>query len=94
MVLERVIVQAIRRMMATRGCWTVKTHGSAFSRGNPDIFACCRGRFVGFEVKRDPDDTPSPLQQAVLDLIVAAGGIGACVHSVEEADNVLRQADL
>lgn len=93
-VLERTIVTAIKRMLVTRGCWAVKTHGSAFARGNPDLFACCRGRFIGFEVKRDPGEAPTPLQQAVLNEIIAAGGVGACVHSVEEADRVLSEAAL
>lgn len=43
--------------------------------GVPDLLVCCYGRFVGIEVKR-PGQKPKPIQNAFLDAINKAGGIG------------------
>ena len=45
-------------------------------------------RFVALEVKR-PDTFPTQAQQAFLDAVREAGGIAACVRSVEDARKAL-----
>lgn len=91
--LERTIVQNIRKALTARGCWSMKTHGSEVSGGYPDLLVCCSGRLVALEVKR-PGEHPTQRQQYELDLIAKAGGVAACVHSVEETLDVLREANL
>jgi hypothetical protein len=86
---EATVVRKIRDWLHAQGCWTTKTHGSAASSGLPDIIGCYRGRFFGLEVKLDPREGPTAKQQYILNEIAAAGGIAACVHSVEEAKRAL-----
>jgi hypothetical protein len=70
-------------------------------RGLPDVLAVVsqdrevvgHGRkrfavFCGIEVKR-PGEKPRPEQQAFLDQLNAMGGIGICVHSVDELEEQL-----
>ena len=92
--LESTIVRKIREMLSARGCWSVKFHGSVFApKGNSDIYACCKGRFVALEVKV-PGEGPTKLQQKTLDELKNSGAVTAVVHSVEEAESVLSKADL
>lgn len=49
------------------------------------------GRFLALEIKV-PGKRPTVEQQMFLDLVVARGGIAACVHSAEEALAVIAAA--
>ena len=54
----------------------------------------CRARFGTFlalEVKR-PGKKPTVVQQLFLDLVNRRGGIGRCVHSVDEARAAINEA--
>ena len=57
--------------------------------GCADILACCRGRFVGLEVKR-PRGRPLPSQRAFRAAVERAGGVYAVVRSPDDALAVLR----
>lgn len=47
------------------------------------------GNFLGVEVKK-PGEQPRPEQQAFLQAIRERGGIGLCVHSLQELEEQLR----
>jgi hypothetical protein len=50
-----------------------------------------RGIFMALEVKRE-GKRPEPEQQMFLDIINRRGGVGRCVHSVEEARAAIDEA--
>ncbi len=86
---EKAIVNSIMRYLEKLpGCYVVKTHGSIYSAGQPDLLGCYQGRTLALEVKR-PGGKPTPLQLAVLKKWEAAGAIAAVVHSVEEVKEIL-----
>jgi hypothetical protein len=98
MVREGAIVDAIRRYLRSVGAYVEKNHGSALNRGRPDLTGCWPdnynqpekiGRFFAFEVKV-PGQKPTAIQQHVLNEVSNAGGIAACVHSVDEVKECLR----
>lgn len=47
------------------------------------------GNLLAVETKR-PGEKPRPEQQAFLERVNALGGVGVCVHSVEELERSLR----
>jgi hypothetical protein len=61
--------------------------------GDPDIDACLAGRSVQFEVKR-PGEDATPLQLKRLEEWRRAGAVAAVVHSVSEAETLLRTENL
>lgn len=87
--LEKVIVaNIVKRLKADGVKFLFKSHGAAFQgAGLPDIILIApgNGRFVGLEVKRPHLGKVTPLQQAEIDKINAAGGYACVVRSVEEA---------
>ena len=86
---EKSIVNSIKRYLdKLPGCYVIKTHGSAYGAGQPDILGCYQGRTLALEVKR-PGRKPTKLQQAVLKKWEAAGAIAAVVTSVEEVKELL-----
>lgn len=87
---EKKIVNAIKHRLQERGAWVTKTHGSPYSSGLPDLFACYRGRFMGIEVKTPKTlNTVSARQAAILAQIDSAGGFAFVASSVEEVDETL-----
>jgi len=92
--LESTIVKKVMTMIRTRGGWCAKIHGGPFqTRGIPDILACYRGLFIGFEVKRDSSKLPTALQLAEIEGIRRAGGIALPIHSVKMAEAMLDRID-
>lgn len=86
---EAAIVAAIKRYLdKLPNCYVVKTHGSVYSAGQPDLLGCFQGRTLALEVKR-PGGKPTKLQMAMLKKWEAAGAIAAVVHSVEEVKELL-----
>ena len=69
--------------------------------GIPDIVGCYRGRFFGIETKA-PNKTPTapeqrwakatPNQQAQLEGILAAGGIGLVADNVQQVIDAFEEA--
>jgi VRR-NUC domain-containing protein len=61
--------------------------------GVPDVVGWLPGgRFLGIEFKR-PGKSPTADQQQFLDRLNADGGLGLCVHSLEELIEGLREED-
>ena len=88
-VTEKAIVNSIKRYLEKLPeCYIIKTHGSVYVAGQPDILGCYQGRTLALEVKR-PGGKPTKLQQAVLKKWEAAGAVVAVVTSVEEVKELL-----
>lgn len=86
---EKSIVNSIMRYLEKLPeCYVIKTHGSVYVAGQPDLLGCYKGRTLALEVKR-PGGKPTKLQQAVLKKWEAAGAIAAVVTSVEEVKELL-----
>jgi hypothetical protein len=90
---EKAVLSKIVTYLKTRPeTWVFKTHGSPMQvAGVPDLIGVCQGRFFGLEVKR-PDGKATPLQEAVMRKIQAAGGLVGVVRSVEDAAETLDAA--
>ncbi len=75
------------------GIWH-KIHGGPFQRsGIGDIIGCCQGYYFNLEVKQDkkgPKYEPTEIQQNQIDEVNNNGGCGACVKSIEQAEQVVR----
>ena len=90
---EKDIVQSILRFLkAVPGCFAWKIHGGVYgTAGIPDIIACVDGRFFAFEVKT-ASGKATPLQQATIRKILAAGGTALVARSVDEVRDALRDS--
>lgn len=86
---EKAIVNTIIRWLNQQpNCYVIKTHGSMYSAGQPDLLGCYQGRTLALEVKR-PGGKPTKLQMTMLKKWEAAGAIADVVHSVEEVKEIL-----
>ena len=87
---ESEIVRKITGYLKTvENCFFWKEHGGMYgTAGIPDIIACIRGSFFGFEVKTDKGKTTT-LQDATIRKINSAGGTAVVVRSVEDVKAVL-----
>ena len=87
---ESVITTKILKYLKSKG-YAVKYHGNMYScAGTPDILACIKGKFYGFEVKvPGREKTLTKLQEKALKEINEAGGIGVMVTSLEKVKEVL-----
>ena len=93
--LERDIVAAIKRYLATLGedVFFWKEHGGALgTSGIPDIICCYKGRFLGLEAKL-PGGRLTALQKRAREKINRAGGIARRVESVDDVKDIIAQAD-
>ena len=90
---EKDIVQSILRFLkAVPGCFAWKIHGGVYgTAGIPDIIACVDGRFFAYEVKT-AGGKATPLQQATIRKILAAGGTALVARSVDEVRDALRDS--
>ncbi len=90
--LERAITDKIMRYLKSLSPhgWFFKTHGGSMQiAGLPDIIGLYHGRFVALEVKRPKLGRLTKLQEKILGLICAAGGIAGVVTSVEEVQQII-----
>ena len=93
--LERDIVAAIKRYLATLGedVFFWKEHGGPYGvSGVPDIICCYKGRFLGLEAKL-PGGRLTALQKRALEKINRAGGIARRVESVDDVKAIIAQTD-
>lgn len=79
MVREIQLVDRITRRLESRGCLVTKTYGSAFRKGDPDLFVVYPvedgpSLFVAIEVKV-PGEEPTPIQHAALRRLNRHGAI-------------------
>lgn len=90
---EKAIDQRIQKVVARRGGWSVKFHGSVKTRaGVPDRLVCYRGRFIAFEVKK-LGGKPTRIQQHEIDRIGEAGGVAVVVTDTDAVEAVLDRID-
>jgi len=88
--MEKSIVAGILKYLnGIEGCHAVKTHGSAFSGGQPDVDVCFHGQTIKLEVKR-PGKKATVLQEAVLEQWKAAGAVVGVVTSVDEVKEIIK----
>ena len=84
-----IVANILRFLKNVPCCFAWKTHGGVYgTAGIPDIIACVDGRFFAFEVKTASGKT-TPLQQATIRKILAAGGTAAVVRSADEVRAIL-----
>lgn len=90
---EASVINGIQRFLKTvPRCFAWKTHGGVYgTAGIPDIIACVDGRFFAFEVKT-ASGKATPLQQATIRKILAAGGTALVARSVDEVRDALRDS--
>ncbi len=83
----------IRAALEARGSFVFKVHGSGMMMaGLPDLIACYRGQYVGFEVKMHGNKA-SKVQELIHGKIRGAGGYAAVVYSVDDAVSCLDDID-
>ncbi|MFI3236786.1 MAG: VRR-NUC domain-containing protein [Lachnospiraceae bacterium] len=77
---EKNFENKIKDYLKKNNCWFIKYWGgAAFTKsGIPDILVCCKGRFMGIEVK-GATGTPSDLQIYNLRQIDKAGGLAILI---------------
>ena len=87
-----IVISILRFLKNVPRCFAWKTHGGVYgTAGIPDIIACVDGRFFAFEVKT-ASGKATPLQQATIRKILAAGGTALVARSVDEVRDALRDS--
>lgn len=77
---EKLFENRIKKYLADRGCWTLKTFSNGVQRaGVPDLLCCVNGHFVGIEVKSETG-RPSELQLWNIRKIEESGGIAMVLY--------------
>lgn len=72
----------------------INTHGNPWERrGRPDLYICYKGKFIGCELKRGVEETPTPLQLKHLREIRNSGGIGIWLTNLQELCGLLSSLD-
>ena len=78
---EKNLENKVKQFLKDNGCWYVKYWGGGgYTRnGVPDLLVCCKGIFLGVELKAS-NGRPSELQLHELRMINAAGGIAILLY--------------
>lgn len=81
MAAEKQFENKVKSFLKDNGCWSLKYWGGAAytKSGIPDLLVCCKGRFMGVELKA-PKGKPSDLQIYNLRQIDKAGGIAVLLY--------------
>ena len=81
MTTEKNFENKVKSFLKDNGCWSLKYWGGAAytKSGIPDLLVCCKGRFMGVELKA-PKGKPSDLQIYNLRQIDKAGGIAVLLY--------------
>lgn len=81
MAAEKNFENKVKKFLKDNGCWILKYWGgAAFTRsGIPDLLVCCKGRFIGVELKA-VKGRPSDLQIYNLKEIDRSGGYGVLLY--------------
>jgi penicillin-binding protein-related factor A (putative recombinase) len=98
---EAVLERKIQVYLEGRGAYAKKYHAGMYSgSGKSDRIVCYRGRFLSIEIKRaDRVDKHGDIagvtleQSAHLRKVIAAGGIGIAVNSLQEVIDTLDAID-
>ena len=87
---EQPIQSEIMKYLKRTGCYGRKL--IAIQTGTPDVIACCKGQFIGIEVKKEGEN-PTPIQKLNIKLIKQAGGIAFVARSVKDVKEVCEEND-
>lgn len=81
MAAEKEFEKKVKKFLTEEGCWFIKYWGGGgFTKsGIPDILCCCKGHFLGIELKASTGK-PSELQLYHLNKIDEAGGLGILLY--------------
>lgn len=81
MAAEKNFENRVKKFLKDNGCWLLKYWGgAAFTKsGIPDLLVCCKGMFIGIELKA-PKGKPSDLQIYNLRQIDRAGGYAVLLY--------------
>lgn len=87
---EKAIENKIKDYLKTiPECFFWKVFSGMYCRaGIPDIIACIKGKFYGFECKSE-DGKTTALQDATIKKIKEAGGIAGVVRSVDDVKRLI-----
>ena len=82
---EKNFENKVKRFLHDQGCFLIKYwSGGQFTKsGIPDILICCKGYFIGVEVKASKG-IPSPVQISTLRKIRDAGGYGILLYPKDQ----------
>lgn len=95
---ERDVQRQCLDYLALRGLFSYRNNTGAFAgeykgrkrfvrfgvKGAPDVIACIRGRFIGFETKRPEGGKLSADQEAFRNNLIAAGGAYFVIRSLND----------
>ena len=77
---EKNFENKVKGFLKEQGCWQLKTWSNGVQRsGVPDLLVCCKGQFVGIELKAQ-NGKPSALQIYNLRKIEESGGYGVLLY--------------
>lgn len=77
---EKTFENQVKAYLAEKGCWVLKTWSNGIQReGVPDLLVCCKGFFIGIELKNETGH-PSDLQLWNIDKIRKAGGLAMVLY--------------
>lgn len=83
MMSEKAYENKIKKFLKEKGIWYIKYNPEFYGRaGVPDILACCNGRFLAIEVKRE-NGKVSPLQQHNINELKRNGAIALITRPSE-----------
>ena len=90
---ESAVVKRIKTWLKENGWVVWKNHGSAYSEvGLPDLMGVRGGVFLALEIKGPKGRTTAMQEKWVRD-IRRAGGVAGVARSVEDVEEILREAD-
>lgn len=77
---EKNFENKVKAFLKNQDCWTLKTWSNGVQRsGVPDLLVCCKGNFVGIELKA-ANGKPSQLQLWNLRKIEESGGYAILLY--------------
>lgn len=81
MAAEKNFENKVKAFLKSQGCWFIKYWGGGqFTKsGVPDLLVCCKGKFLGIELKA-PNGKPSELQLYNIEAIKKAGGTALVLY--------------
>jgi len=90
-VTEQQFNKKVQDLVTSRGGYIIKTI-STNKAGVADMLACINGRFVALEGKLEYNKMSS-LQIAHHNQVIQAGGLSACVKTLDDVLSVIEQAE-
>lgn len=84
---EKQFEEKVKTFLKEQGCWFLKYWGGGgyTKSGVPDLLVCCKGHFMGVELKA-PNGKPTELQVYNLKKIDEAGGYAILLYPKDYGD--------